>query len=194
MLDIVFDCLTAWLAPILCFTAEEAWQARRGEAANGDDSQAPEAAEASVHLRLFPDIPETWRDDELAARWARVREVRRAVTGALEVERAEKRLRSSLQAHPRVYIDAPELRAALDGVDMAEIAITSDLAFVAGPPPAAAFRLDDVPGVAVVAESAQGSKCERCWRLLPEVGQVAASPDLCERCADAVHGLAVPAQ
>jgi isoleucyl-tRNA synthetase len=187
VLDIVFDCLTAWLAPILCFTAEEAWQARRGEDADPDDE------ESSVHLRLFPALPESWRDDALAARWARVREVRRVVTGALELERAEKRLRSSLQAHPRVHIESAELRAALDGVDMAEIAITSDLAIVAEPPPEGAFTIEEVPGVAVVAESARGDKCERCWRVLPEVGVDSAQPDLCERCVDAVHGLGVPA-
>src|SRR3546814_10457500 len=92
-LDALFDCLTAWLAPILCFTAEEAWLARNG-AAPGE----------SVHLRLFPEIPEAWRDDDLAAKWRRVRAVRRVVLGALRSERAEQRIGSSLQAAPEVYV------------------------------------------------------------------------------------------
>ncbi|MGI9385976.1 MAG: class I tRNA ligase family protein, partial [Methyloligellaceae bacterium] len=77
VLDHLFSCLTAWLAPMLCFTMEEAWLSR-----NSDDN-------ASVHLRLFPDIPESWRDDQLAEKWRKIRQVRRVVTGALEIERQE---------------------------------------------------------------------------------------------------------
>src|SRR3546814_14717947 len=84
VLDELFSCLTAWLAPILCFTAEEAWWTRGT------------GKEASVHLRTFPAVPAEWLDPALAAKWAKVREVRRVVTGALEVERAAKRIGSSL--------------------------------------------------------------------------------------------------
>ncbi len=182
VLDLVFDCLTAWLAPILCFTAEEAWWARAGESGEGD-------REASVHLRVIPDIPAAWRDPALAAKWARVREVRRAVTGALELERAEKRIGSSLQAAPRVYVDDADLMAALDGVDLAEIAITSNAEAVAGPAPEGAFVLDEVPAVGVVPAAAEGAKCQRCWRVLPEVGAQAGAPDVCQRCADALQSL-----
>ena len=113
VLDTLFDCLTAWLAPFLCFTAEEAWLVRHP------------GADESVHLRLFPEIPEAWRDDALAAKWGRVRALRRVVTGALEVERADKRIGSSLEAHADVFAEAAYV-GALDGVDLAEIAITSD--------------------------------------------------------------------
>ncbi len=177
VLDRVFDCLTAWLAPILCFTAEEAWLIRHGEA---------EGKEDSVHLRLFPDVPGAWRDDALAARWARVREVRRAVTGALEVERAEKRIGSSLLGHPKVYIERPELLAAIEGLDMAEISITSDLTAVPGAPPKGAFAMAEVPGVGVTVGVAEGGKCQRCWRVLPAVGDHAEAPGTCARCCDAV--------
>ena len=175
VLDRVFSCLTAWLAPILCFTAEEAWLSRFGE--------SPEA-EDSVHLRLFPEVPAEWRDEALAAKWAKVRQVRRVVTGALELERAEKRIGSSLQASPRVFVADPALRQALDGVDLAEVSITSGIELVAEAAPAEAFTLDEVPGVGVVPGPAAGSKCARCWRILPEVGQQAEFASLCARCAD----------
>ena len=182
VLDEVFSCLTAWLAPILCFTAEEAWWTRGS------------GPEASVHLRTFPEVPAAWLDKELADKWAKVREVRRAVTGALELERAAKRIGSSLQARPVVHIDRPELMEAVAAVELADIAITSDISLTDAPAPEAAFRLAEVPGVAVVAELAEGEKCERCWKVLPEVGRVAEAPQTCGRCADAVQHLGAAAQ
>jgi isoleucyl-tRNA synthetase len=173
VLDVLFDCVIAWLAPVLCFTAEEAWRYRHGEGAE------------SVHLRTFPDIPAAWRDDALDAKWQKLRALRRVVTGALELERAEKRIGSSLQASPRVYATA-DYAAALDGLSLAEIAITSDATLDGGTPPAGAFTLPDVPGVAVVPSAAEGDKCERCWRVLPEVGHDPHLPGTCRRCADAV--------
>jgi isoleucyl-tRNA synthetase len=179
VLDILFDHLTAWLAPFLAFTAEEAWLSRNAD--------APGKA-ASVHLRTFPDGPAGWRDDALAEKWAKVRTLRRVVTGALELERAEKRIGSSLQAAPRVF--APEvLAAAVAGLDFAEICITSDISVAAEAPPAGAFTLPDVADVGVVPELAEGEKCARCWRVLPEVGRDASAPELCRRCASAVSGL-----
>ena len=181
VLDILFDHLTAWLAPIVCFTAEEAWQAR---------GKAPE----SVHLRLFPEVPDSWRDDALAAKWAKVRAVRRVVTGALELERAEKRIGASLQSAPAVYIEDAALAEAVRGVDLAELAITSGLHVEQAPPPAEAYRLEDVPGVGVVHEPAEGEKCARCWRVLPDVGSHPEAPDACGRCAEAVAALESAAQ
>ena len=173
VLDEVFSCLTAWLAPILCFTAEEAWLCR-----NPGENE-------SVHLRTFPEIPAAWRNDELAAKWDNIRQVRRVVTGALELERAEKRIGSSLQAAPKVYVTA-DYKAALEGLDLAEIAITSDAELLEGGAPEGAFTLEDVAGVGVVPAPAEGEKCERCWRVLPEVGANPEAPGVCGRCADAV--------
>ena len=173
VLDSLFSCLTAWLAPILCFTAEEAWRNRFGEDAD------------SVHLRLFPEIPESWRADAIAARWETVRHVRRAVTGALERERAEKRIGSSLQAHPEIFVDA-ETAAALEGIAFDEVAITSGATLAVGAAPAGAFALPEIPGVGVVVRPAEGRKCERCWKVLAEVGDLPDHPDICRRCADAV--------
>jgi len=176
VLDQIFNALTAWLAPFLCFTAEEAWLARNP----GDDE--------SVHLRRFPDIPEDWRDDGLDAKWTIIRDLRRVVTGALELERKEKRIGSSLQAHPKLHAPA-EMLSATDGLDMAETCITSGIDLIAGPVPAEAFVLEDVPDVGVVPGLAVGERCERCWRVLNEVGDNADHPTLCKRCAAVVDSI-----
>jgi len=174
VLDRTFDCLVRWLAPILCFTAEEAWLARYGE-----------ANDRSVHLELFAEVPEAWRDPALAERWAGLRDLRRVVTGALEVERAEKRIGSSLQAAVAIFAPEP-LVATLGDVDLAELCITSAATVEAAPPPASAFTLPDVAGIGVVVSPAIGERCERCWRVLPEVGHVPGHDDLCQRCAEVI--------
>ncbi len=173
VLDILFDCLAKWLAPIICFTAEEAWLIRHP------------SEDGSVHRELFPDLPAAWADAALAAKWERVRRVRRVVTGALEIERAAKRIGSSLQAAPQVFVTQEDADA-LAGIDFAEICITSAVQVQVGEAPAEAFRLEDVKGVGALPRSASGIKCERCWQVLPEVGHVQGHDDLCQRCADAV--------
>lgn len=172
VLDHVFRCLVTWFAPVLVFTTEEAWLARfPGE-------------EESVHLQTFPQIPTAWRDEALAARWARIREIRRVVTGALERERAEGRIGSSLQAAPLLALPESE-RTLLDATGWAEVCITSALTLVESAPQGA-YTMDGVEGVAVLPAKAVGAKCERCWKVLPEVGRHADHPGLCDRCHDVV--------
>jgi isoleucyl-tRNA synthetase len=175
VLDQLFHATVAWLAPMLPFTAEEAWLARTG------------SEDGSVHLELFPDIPPTWRDEALAEKWRKVRQVRRVVTGAIEIERAGKRIGSSLEAAPAVYVSDPDLFAALLDIDLAEVSITSAASLVQGEGPPSAFRLDDVPGVAVEVRLAQGRKCARSWKILPTVGADPAYPDVSPRDAKALR-------
>ncbi|MEM1300752.1 MAG: class I tRNA ligase family protein, partial [Pseudomonadota bacterium] len=170
----VFLRMTTWLAPILVFTTEEVWLSRFP----GDDS--------SVHLQDFPETPD-WRDDALAAKWAEIRKVRRVVTGALEVERREKRIGSSLEAAPVVYVEDASMRTLLTDLDFAELCITSSIGISGDPAPADAFRLDEVAGVAVVPARAKGRKCQRCWKFSEEVG-TQADPNLTARCQKVVHG------
>ena len=175
VLDRVFYSLTAWLAPLLCFTAEEVWLTRFP---SEDDS---------IHLQQFPEIPAAWLDPALAAKWERIRTIRRVVTGALEVERREKRIGASLQASPTLYLEDSGDIEILTDLEFAEIAITSGIEILHGPPPEGAFVLEDVAGVGVSSGPAQGEKCVRCWQVLPTVGQSAAHPELCRRCLDAVE-------
>ena len=174
VLDILFRCLTTWLAPILCFTAEEAWQARIGN------------SKKSVHLETFADIPNSWNNPDLAAKWSIIRDVRKVVTGALELERSEKRIGSSLQAKPTVYMDKNALQT-FQGLDAEDIFITSGVNLEEGDGPDDAFRIDEIQNVSVVQGSADGEKCERCWKILPEVGKK--GKPICSRCEDAVAEL-----
>ena len=179
VLDAVFSYLTAWLAPVICFTAEEAWMSRGAR------------PEESVHLRQFPEPPASWRDPALAEKWGAVRSLRRVVTGAIEVERREKRIGSSLEAQVTMYADERN-REALAGVDLAEIAITSAARTIVGPAPAGAFTMAEVAGVAVVVTPAEGVKCQRCWQVLVEVAAPPPGFDggaVCRRCSDALAQL-----
>ncbi|CAI8193101.1 MAG: Isoleucine--tRNA ligase [Alphaproteobacteria bacterium] len=174
VMDIAFHCLTRWFAPVLCFTTEEVWQSRFG------------VSDDSVHLQQFVNMDAAWQDDALAAKWDNIRKVRRVVTGALEIERREKRIGSSLEAAPVVHIGDAELMRALDGQNMADICITSQIELTDNAAPSDAFTLEEVAGVAVVPKMAEGKKCQRSWKILPEVGSVEGYPDLTPRDAAAV--------
>ena len=174
VMDIAFQCLTRWFAPVLCFTTEEIWQSRFGA---GDDS---------VHLQQFFDTDAAWQDDALAAKWDNIRKVRRVVTGALEIERREKRIGSSLEAAPIVHITDDTLMAAVNGQNMADICITSQIELTDTAPADNAFSLDEVAGVGVVTKMAEGQKCQRSWKILPDVGSVDGYPNLTPRDAAAV--------
>ncbi len=175
VIDHLFRCTVTWLAPMLCFTAEESWLSRYGADAK------------SVHLETFPDVPAAWRDDKLAEKWRKVRIVRGVVTGALEIERAGKRIGSSLEAHPIVHVSNGELYEAVVDCDLAEICITSAATLAEDEGPANAFRLADVAGVAIVAGLAEGTKCARSWKILNTIGADPQYPDVSPRDAQALR-------
>jgi isoleucyl-tRNA synthetase len=162
VLDHLHRVLCSWLAPVLCFTAEEAWTARFGE-------------QDSVHLQLFPTLPHDWRDDRLAAKWEQLRKIRRRITVPLEEARRANVIGASLQASVTLKL-APDEAGLLAEAEWAELAIVSDVHAVAG--------IGDDP--AEIAQ-APGHKCDRCWRVLQEVGTQTAHPGLCLRCTDAVE-------
>ncbi len=173
VLDILFERLTKWLAPILVFTMEEVWLERfPGE-------------ESSVHLVDFAETPADWLDEPLAQSVAKVRTVRRVVTAALEMQRRDKIIGSSLEAAPVVHVRDAEVLALLRSLPIDDICITSGLVLTGDPSPAEAFRLPEVEGVGVVFEKADGDKCERCWKILPDVG-THAHEGVCGRCNDAL--------
>jgi isoleucyl-tRNA synthetase len=176
-IDEIFGALAIWLAPILVFTSEEAWSAR-------------DPANRSVHLEQFPEIPSAWRDDALARTWETIRALRLAVTGAIEIARANKEIGSSLEAAPRIYLSRPEHIEALKGVDFAEVCITSDIAIeTKAPAPEGAFRLAELPDVAVVVERARGVKCARSWRYFDPSTASPDFPDVTPRDAAALREL-----
>jgi isoleucyl-tRNA synthetase len=174
-IDIICDTILKWFAPVLSFTCEEAWRLYKPD------------AEPSVHLTLFPEGLEAFRDEKLAAKWEIIRNVRRVVTGALEVERAAKNIGSSLEASPLVYVSDKTIFNTLFDVDLAEVSITSNAMVTNEDAPAGAFRLNEVPGVAVVVERAVGTKCARSWKILPTVGEDPEYPDVSPRDAQALR-------
>tara|TARA_Y100000588_G_scaffold82294_1_gene86712 strand:- start:1771 stop:2268 length:498 start_codon:yes stop_codon:yes gene_type:complete len=161
------------------FTSEEAWLSRFPS--SGD----------SVHLQGFPEIPSEYYDKELADRWRRIREVRRVINGALEVERAEKRIGSSLEASVQLHLSEKTDVELVGSVDMAELTISSEVEVVLGSGPEGAYSLDAVKGVFVKVSSAQGEKCARCWQFSSDVGVFPAHPDLCKRCYTVIEGGAI---
>ncbi len=177
VLDAIFRRVVTWLAPLLCFTMEEAWTLRFP------------GAEESVHLQTFPETPDLWHAPALVEKWNRIRTLRRVVTGALEIARRDKVIGASLEAAPVLYVSDDADRHILEGIGLAEIAITSAAHVSTLAPPDDAFRLPEVEGVAATFHHARGNKCARCWMILEEVGKNPRHPDLCNRCAEAVDVL-----
>ncbi len=169
VLKLLYERMVTWLAPILPFTMEDVWL-----------DQNPGAA-SSVHLQDFPQTPDDWFDDALAAKWAGIRRARRVVTAALEIQRADKVIGASLEAAPVVHVEDADLLADLKTVAFADLCITSDLTLTGDPSPSEAFRLPEAPGISVVFERAAGEKCARCWKVLPDVGSHAHA-GVCGRC------------
>jgi isoleucyl-tRNA synthetase len=172
VLDILFHRLTTWLAPILVFTMEEVWLCRYP----GDGS--------SVHLLDMPETPKAWLDEGLAAKWETIRVARRVVTGALEVQRTAKVIGASLEAAPEVHVTSA-MKSLLNSVNLADLCITSGISVLDTPAPEGAFVLPDTPDVAVLFHPAPGQKCERCWKVLPDVG-THRHPGVCARCDEAL--------
>ena len=162
VLDILFECLTAWFAPILSFTAEEVWLSR-----NGDDAE-------SIHLRPFPTIAPDWQNEGLASKWGKVKELRMEITAAIEPMRRDKIIGSSLQADVRITVGDTNYIEAVKGLDLAEIFITSS----------GQIHLDEGAKLQVNVAVAKGEKCERCWVISDEVSN---NGDLCNRCSHAVQ-------
>lgn len=167
----IFECLTHWLAPVLSFTTEEAWMMRHKEVGE------------SIHLQQFPSIPQEWINTDVIQYWEKIRQVRTVVTGALEVERAAKTIGSSLQASVAVYVTSATAKE-INGIDLAEVCITSAANLIVAQPPASAFTLENIPEIGVVVNPSEGGKCQRCWRILPEVNE---EKDICHRCEEAIH-------
>ncbi|WP_084397788.1 isoleucine--tRNA ligase [Henriciella aquimarina] len=176
VMGLILERLVTWLAPIMPFTTEEAFL--MSHVAGKADS---------VHLLTFPETPESWLDAEHAARWEKIFKVRRVVTGALEVERREKRIGASLEAAPEVYIEDKALIDAFEGESPADLFITSGATLIQGEGPADAYRLEDTPGVAVVPAKADGVKCARSWKYFDPAAADPDFPDITPRDAAAVR-------
>ncbi|MDR2464186.1 MAG: isoleucine--tRNA ligase [Holosporales bacterium] len=169
VMDILFQYIACWLAPVLSFTTEEAWQYYRTRSSE------------SIHEQSFPNCEIIWNKRDLAEKWKKIREVRRVITNAIEQERLAKTITSSLQGQVVLFV-TKDLAKLLKDIDMAELAIISSFSILVGQPPAGAVTLDEVPGVGVIASSAQGTKCVRCWKFCKKANDL----QLCDRCASVI--------
>ncbi|HEY4078289.1 MAG TPA: isoleucine--tRNA ligase [Rhizomicrobium sp.] len=172
--DEIFRRIVTWYAPILCFTMEEAWTTRFP----GD----------SVHLQDFFAVPAAWANADLIKKWLRIRELRRVVTGVLELARADKTIGASLEAAPVLVVTDAADKVLFDTVDLAETSITSVASIEVAANLDGLYTVQDVKGAGAKFVKATGEKCARCWRVLEEV---TAHPDthLCNRCTNAVGQL-----
>ncbi len=175
VLDVLFHALVRWAAPILCFTAEEAWGTRFPEA-------------GSIHLQTWPEIDPAWEDDDLRMKWETLRAMRARLTGEIEPLRRDKSLGSSLEAEVTALSYGAAEAALLRSVDFAEIAITAPVEVCDGDRDIAADAEGALAGSDLVrfeVHKTEYEKCGRCWRHLPEVTGDGA---LCDRCATVVDG------
>ena len=176
-IDMLCDAILKWLAPVLSFTCDEAW---RAVPARTDPRRCI--------CSLFPEELESFRDDALAAKWEIIRNVRRVVTGALELERAAKRIGSSLEASPIIYVSDKAILATLFDVDLAEVCITSNYEVTRGRGARPALSVWTTCRASPSwSRQAVGTKCARSWKILPTVGEDAEYPDVSPRDAQALR-------
>ena len=168
VLKILFDHLVRWFAPSIVFTAEEAWKSM--------------GYKESVHLENFLSVNDKFKNEKLSEKWEFIRDIRKVITGALELKRAEKIIGSSLQAKIKLYV-SEEKKKVLDDIDIAEIGIVSSFEISNSKIPQQAFSIENIKDVGVEIELAKGKKCERCWKVLEEV----LNKDICDRCEKVIN-------
>ncbi|MCF8033817.1 MAG: isoleucine--tRNA ligase [Desulfarculaceae bacterium] len=167
-------------APIMSFTAEEAWEHVPGA----------KAQHHSVHMASLPEVDQSVMDAELAERWKRLLTLRGEVNKALDIARKEKLVGNSLQAELTVSAGDEDLaflrenQEAFAGINMVASLELSDSA-----PEEPTLVSEEVPGLAVKVSPTEAAKCPRCWNHTPTVGGDSEHPELCTRCAAVVKEL-----
>ena len=168
VLDILFNHLLTLLAPILCFTAEEAWQSRLGK-------------DTSVHNQNFPKVNDSWKNSEIFSKWEHLKLIRKAVNGAIEIERKNKLLGSSLEASVEIYFkDKVEINK-INVNDLENICIVSKLSITQANNVEDYFQLNELSDVGIKIKKVSGEKCNRCWKYFDKLNN-----NICQRCNDAI--------
>ena len=175
----LFVFISHWLAPVLSFTSEEAWL-----------SYSLNTEKKSIHLNTFPKILEEWNNELVNKKWSSIKEIRKTITGALEIERLAKTIGSSLEAEIFVYSNSSDTTKMLMSLDLAEISIVSRASVLTAQIPSNATTDDDM-NVGVVVKKASGQKCDRCWKILEDVSyeetRLYGNLNLCPRCKKVIE-------
>ncbi len=173
----ILDSLVRMMAPVLAFTAEEAWQF---------SPKYKGKAEHAVFSSL-PKVEERYLNEELAAKWDAFLRVRGVVTKILEGARKDKMIGNSLEAKVVIECGA-ELKGFLQGfgASLADLFIVSAVEFgaVSGQ---YVLSSEEVKDLKVGVVKAGGTKCARCWKYVEDVGKNSAHPEICGRCAGVVE-------
>ena len=173
----ILDALVRMIAPILCFTADEIWQAMPHR--DGDDA-------ANIVLNAMPKVNPAWAfAEEASSKWDKLIALRDDVNKALEEARKNKVIGKPLEAWVTVYAD-DETAALLETVpadELAALCIVSKLRVIRGN--GDGMQGENLP-VQIAIERASGDKCERCWMYVDSIGQDSKHPTLCARCAAVV--------
>jgi isoleucyl-tRNA synthetase len=170
----ILETLLRLLAPVLSFTADEAWQ------------HMPARKEQSVHLSAFPPLHPEWKNDSLVERWDRIMRVRADVSKAMELARAAKIIGHPLDAGVTIAAQ-PELLDFLKEHEdelqsifiVSKVTLVEDLS-------GEFWASENIEGLKVQVAAAPGEKCERCWCYSEELGTVEEHPTICPKCTAAV--------
>ena len=175
----IVDAMAKLFAPILAFTCDEIWQSMPHLAS--DDSR-------NVLLNQMPQGFEGCMLDEAAmAKWATVMKLRQDVNGVLEKARADKRIGKALEAHVTLSTGDEALKAACEGLNLAEICIVSAVDWAEAEEGAQVGAGVNFPGLTVGVSEAKGIKCPRCWMHSESTNE----DGLCQRCAAVISKLDV---
>ncbi|MGD1862299.1 MAG: isoleucine--tRNA ligase [Leptolyngbyaceae cyanobacterium] len=192
VLSVVIENLARAIAPVLSHMAEDIWQ-----------NLPYEAPTQSVFESGWVKLEDTWRQPELAEKWAQLRDVRQEVNKVLEQARSEKAIGSSLEAKALLYLADTGLHRTLDAMNPTDASapgsvhvdelrylfLVSQVEVLDTPDKltTAKYRSEaDHIGGGVV--DAEGEKCDRCWNYSTDIGQFSEHPTICTRCVEALSG------
>ncbi len=174
----ILDALVRMIAPILCFTADEIWQALPHR--SGDDA-------ANIALNSMPKVNADWAFDEAQAeKWNKLIALRDDVNKALEEPRRNKVIGKPLEAWVTVYAEGElaDFLSAIPADELAALCVVSKLRVMHGA--GEGMSGESLEGIKIAVERASGDKCERCWMYVDSIGQNSTHPTLCARCAKVI--------
>tara|TARA_B100001540_G_scaffold151194_1_gene133969 strand:+ start:14 stop:1384 length:1371 start_codon:yes stop_codon:yes gene_type:complete len=154
LLNIVLECLIKWYAPVLSFTTEEI------------NELVQKNKKTSIHEENFPEIPGNWKNEDLFQKWEKLLNIRQQVNVAIEEKRSSKIIGSSLEADVEITLSKNEFDI-LNKIDAKELFITSNVT----------QNISKEKDISIIVKKAKGTKCSRCWKIVPEV-----KDEKCPRC------------